>query len=235
MDTMSDLQAVFWDMDGTLVDTEPYWIASEYELVQAHGGSWSEEQANHLVGQALEFSAQMLQEAGVNMGIREIIDHLTSQVASRCGEQIPWRPGARDLLANLREDGVRCALVTMSYTPLAEAIIAALPAGSMDFMVTGDMVTNGKPHPEAYHQAFSTMAADHYPRTGQPLERSRCLAIEDSVPGTASAVASGLVTLAVPHFAALPSAGGWHLAETLEGLTTTDLQSMLREPASVSA
>ena len=235
METMSDLQAVFWDMDGTLVDTEPYWIACEHELVEAHGGTWTEEQAELLVGQALEFSASVLQEAGVAMENREIIDHLTAQVAAKCAERIPWRPGARELLHGLNAEGIRCALVTMSFTPLAEAIVSALPADSMEFMVTGDMVTAGKPHPEAYHRAFETMAADHHQRTGETLDRARCIAIEDSVPGTASALASGIVTLAVPHLSPLPSDGGWHVAETLAGLSTSDLQALLREPTPATA
>ena len=235
METMSDLQAVFWDMDGTLVDTEPYWISSEHELVEAHGGTWTQEQAHLLVGQALEYSASVLQEAGVRMSSREIIDHLTAEVAAKCAQQVPWRPGARELLRSLIAAGVRCALVTMSYTPLAEAIVSALPAGSLEFMITGDMVTAGKPDPEAYDLAFRTMAADHRARTGEELERSRCLAIEDSVPGTASAVASGMVTLAVPHYSVLPEHGDWHVADTLADLGVHDLQSLLRTPTPVTA
>lgn len=230
---MSELQAVFWDMDGTLVDTEPYWIASEHELVKAHGGSWSEEQAHHLVGQALEYSATVLQSAGVQMGGREIIDHLTAQVAARCAESIPWRPGARDLLEDLSQSGVRCALVTMSFQPLARAIRDALPEGQLEFIVSGDMVSAGKPDPEAYHLAFDTMAVDHLPRTGAALQRSRCIAIEDSVPGTAAAYASGMTTVAVPHYSQLPDTGQWHLLETLSGLRAADLQELLRRNPAV--
>ena len=235
METMSDLQAVFWDMDGTLVDTEPYWIASERELVEAHGGTWSQEQAHLLVGQALEFSASVLQEAGVDMGNREIIDHLTAEVAARCAERIPWRPGARELLDALNAEGVHCALVTMSYAPLAEAIVSALPDSSLEFAVTGDMVTAGKPDPESYHLAFNTMAADHPQRTGEELDSARCIAIEDSVPGTASAVASGMVTVAVPHYAALAENGGWHLVDTLAGLDVDDLRALLHTPVPVTS
>lgn len=235
METMSDLQAVFWDMDGTLVDTEPYWIAAERELVESYGGAWSQEQAHLLVGQALEYSASVLQGAGVDMGNREIIDHLTADVAARCAERIPWRPGARELLQALNDEGVRCALVTMSFAPLAEAIVSALPAGSLEFVVTGDMVSAGKPDPEAYHSAFTTMAADHAQRTGEELDRARCIAVEDSIPGTASAVASGMVTVAVPHYAQLPEEGAWHLVDTLAGLGVDDLRALLSRPVPVSA
>lgn len=231
---MSDLQAVFWDMDGTLVDTEPYWIAAEHQLVAAHGGHWDDAQAESLVGQALTHSAAVLQQAGVAMDVDAIIDHLTAEVAARCAETIPWRPGARELLNDLNDSGVRCALVTMSYAPLAQAIAQALPEGHLEFVISGDMVTAGKPDPEAYHLGFSTMAEHHRDRTGEALDRSRCLVIEDSIPGTAAGVASGMVTLAVPHFAPLPESGAWHLSESLTRHSAQTLQALLRQPVGVN-
>ena len=75
-------------MDGTIVDTEPYWIAAEHALVEAHGGSWSHQQAMQLVGQSLTFSAGLLQEAGVRMEIREIIDSLTATVIRSVQRQV---------------------------------------------------------------------------------------------------------------------------------------------------
>lgn len=223
-------------MDGTLVDTEPYWIESEYELVRAHGGTWNEEKAQLLVGQALTYSASVLQEAGVQMGAREIIDHLTAEVVARCGERIPWRPGARDLLDELRRERIRSAMVTMSFTPLARAVADALPEGHLEFVVTGEMVSSGKPDPEAYHLAFDTMAADHERRTGSRLHRRRCIAIEDSVPGTAAAAASGLVTVAVPHYSPLPATGQWHLVDTLAGTGVSELRDLLvRDPSPAAA
>ncbi|WP_083504969.1 HAD family hydrolase [Nesterenkonia jeotgali] len=222
-----ELQAVFWDMDGTLVDTEPYWIAEERALVEAHGGTWSQEQAHSLVGQALSHSATVLREAGVDMTVREIIDHLIPRVAARAAAKMPWRPGARELLADLHAAGVRCALVTMSEKPLAEAVVAALPAGQLEFLVTGDMVSRGKPDPEAYLQAFRTMSDDHAQRSGEPLQMSRCIAIEDSVPGVTAAADSGLVTLAVPHYTPIPSDARWQTLDGLANVSAADLERRL--------
>jgi len=221
------LQAVFWDMDGTLVDTEPFWISEERALVELHGGSWSEEQAHSLVGQALTHSASVLQAAGVDMTAREIIDHLITRVAARAKADMPWRPGARELLQDLNAAGIRCALVTMSETPLAEAVVSALPSGSMEFIVTGDMVTRGKPDPEAYLSAFETMAADHHQRTGEDLEKTRCIAIEDSIPGLGAAADSGLVTVAVPHYTPIPEDARWHKVKGLVDVDPTSLERLL--------
>lgn len=75
------LQAVLWDMDGTLVDTEPYWYNAEVELLDEYGKPWSVQQSEALIGNALPLSAVVLQQAGVDLGIRDIIDRLTYSVA----------------------------------------------------------------------------------------------------------------------------------------------------------
>lgn len=209
-------------MDGTIVDTEPYWIEAEHALVAAHGGQWSHAQAMQLVGQSLVFSAGILQNAGVKLEKREIIDSLTAQVISRVRASVPWRPGARELLDQLYESGVRCALVTMSEEPLAREIVASLPKPYFEFLVTGDTVSNGKPHPEAYLKAVDLL------RQQDPdLTIHECVALEDSAPGVAAALASGVVTVAIPHIVPLPAdpaRATWH---SLEGRTVADLQELV--------
>ena len=209
-------------MDGTIVDTEPYWIAAEHALVEAHGGTWSHEQAMQLVGQSLTFSAGLLQEAGVELEIREIIDTLTAQVVKSVQEQVPWRPGARELLEELHQAGVRCALVTMSEGPLAREVVASLPRPYFDVLVTGDTVSRGKPHPQAYLTAVELLQ-ENDPHLGI----HHCIALEDSVPGVAAAVASGVTTVAVPHIVPLPEHHSYELWDTLSGRGLAELQALL--------
>lgn len=218
----SPLKAVLWDMDGTIVDTEPYWIAAEHALVEAHGGTWSHEQAMQLVGQSLTFSAGVLQEAGVDLGIREIIDTLTGAVASSVQRQVPWRPGARELLEELHLAGVRCALVTMSEGPLARQVVASLPRPYFEVLVTGDTVAQGKPHPEAY------LTAVEWLQDSDPdLAIHHCVALEDSAPGVAAAVASGVATVAIPHIVPLPEDHRYTLWDSLSGRSVTDLEALV--------
>jgi len=209
-------------MDGTIVDTEPYWIAAEHALVEAHGGTWSRDQAMQLVGQSLTFSAGLLQEAGVELEIREIIDTLTAQVVRSVQQQVPWRPGARELLEELHLAGVRCALVTMSEGPLAREVVASLPRPYFEVLVTGDTVSRGKPHPEAYLTAVELLQ-ENDPHLGI----HHCVALEDSVPGVAAAVASGVATVAVPHIVPLPDDGSYELWDTLAGRSLAELEALL--------
>ncbi|MBT0771926.1 HAD family hydrolase [Kineosporia sp. J2-2] len=206
--------AVLWDMDGTLVDTEPYWMAEEHALVAEFGGTWSDEHAHNLIGNALIDSAHYIQRhGGVTLPAEEIIDRLTAGVVRRIADEVPWRPGARELLFALHDAGVPCALVTMSYRAMAEAILAGLPGEFFRFLVTGDEVTRGKPHPEPYLKAAGLLGV----RPGD------CVAIEDSLTGIASAEAAGVPLLAVEHLVPVPAHPGRTVARTLEGWTVHDL------------
>ncbi|WP_083266561.1 HAD family hydrolase [Arthrobacter sp. U41] len=216
------LKAALWDMDGTIVDTEPYWIEAEHALVAAHGGQWSHEKAMQLVGQSLVFSAGILQDAGVRLERREIIDILTAHVISQVRTSVPWRPGARELLEGLHTAGVRCALVTMSEAPLAREIVASLPKPYFDFLVTGDTVTQGKPHPEAYLKAVELLQ-EQDPELGL----QHCIALEDSQPGVAAALASGVLTVAIPHIMPLQHDPRHAMWDTLAGRTVADLEELV--------
>lgn len=227
------VQAVLWDMDGTLVDTEPYWFRAETELLAEHGIPWSAEEATALVGNALPDSAAALQEAGVRLGTREIIDILIDSVITQVRIEVPWRPGARELLADVRSAGIPCAMVTMSEQPLAAEIARLLPAGTFDFLITGDMVTRGKPHPDPY-----LLAVEKLRDTCGAVTHDRVIAIEDSLPGLASAKASGVVTIGVPNLVSLPTDPGHTVWPTLAGRTTAHLHALVadreRERARIS-
>ena len=182
--------AVLWDMDGTLVDTEPYWIECEYELVAEFGGHWSQEKAHSLVGNDLRVSAAILRDqGGVDLPIDDIVNRLLDGVIARVRRRVPWRPGAKETLAALRKAEVPCALVTMSWKRFADAVVSSLPPGTFAVVVTGDEVTNGKPHPEAYLTAARLLG----------VRPKQCVAVEDSPTGVRSAVAAGCRTFAVPN------------------------------------
>ncbi|MFP5335235.1 MAG: HAD family hydrolase [Actinomycetes bacterium] len=219
-------EAVLWDMDGTLVDTEAYWMEAEYALVAEHGGTWTEQDAHDLVGNPLLVSAQLLRtRGGVRLTDEEIVDRLLTHVVRRVGDHVPWQPGALELLEDLARHGVPTALVTMSWTALAHTVVDALPAGSFATLVTGDQVTNGKPHPEPYLEAAARLDVD--PR--------RCVAIEDSVTGLLSAEAAGVPTVAVPHLVPIPPSPGRLIVESLALLDTAALAAVLEASLSAAA
>ncbi|GAA3902240.1 HAD family hydrolase [Microbacterium invictum] len=206
--------AVLWDMDGTLIDTEPYWMAAETGLVTAHGGTWSHEQALQMVGMGLEDAAGVFQEAGVRMPVHEIVAHLTAEVTAQLQAQgNPYRPGAVEMLRGLRDAGIPTALVTMSMRSMADVFLAQLGFDAFDVVVAGDDATRPKPFPDPYLQAAEALG----------VAPEDALAIEDSPNGMRSAVASGAVTLGVPLMVSLVGTGADALWDTLEGRTVADL------------
>ena len=193
------LAAVLWDFDGTLADTEPLWIEAEFELITSLGGTWSEEQADELVGNSLIDSGIYILNA---IGRRDldpawVVEQLLGRVVSILRERpMPWRPGALELLTSLREAEVPCALVSASYRVLLEAAIGQLPPGTFAVSVAGDEVSQGKPHPEPYLKACAELDVD--PR--------RCVVFEDSVTGARSGNAAGALVVAVPNRVEIPAA-----------------------------
>ncbi len=209
--------AVLWDMDGTIIDTEPYWMAEETSLVEEAGGTWSHEQGLELVGSDLNRSAQVLLETTPLTGSPQaIVDTLLTRIIERVQTRMPWRPGARELIAELREAGVPMALVTMSWEPLATVLIDAFPEGTFNAVVTGDQVPEGKPHPAPYLLAAQRLGV--FP--------SECVAVEDSPTGVRSAIAAGVPTLVVAHMVEVDHSLGGHRVETLEGLGLVGLREL---------
>ncbi|MCR2818597.1 HAD family phosphatase [Microbacterium sp. zg.Y1090] len=208
------LRAVLWDMDGTLVDTEPYWMAAETPLVESYGGTWTHEQALGLVGLGLHDSARILQEAGVRMQEDAIIDHLTDRVMGQLRELgNPFRPGARELLAQLRDAGIRTGLVTMSLRRMAETVVEQIPFEAFDVIVAGDDAVRPKPFPEPYLQACEALG----------ITPAEVVAIEDSPNGLRSALASGAATIGVPMMVSLTGVGAHALWPSLEGRGAADV------------
>jgi HAD superfamily hydrolase (TIGR01509 family) len=205
-------------MDGTIIDTEPFWVDAETDLITSFGGTWSFDEAIQLAGQGLWHSARVLQSRGVKLTEMEIIDSLTATVAERIRSGgLPWRPGARELLLELRAAGVRTALVTMSIGTLAHLVVDAIDFDAFDYVVAGDDVEHSKPHPAAYLRAAELLG----------VAPSDCVAIEDSPPGVASALAAGAAAIGVPLNLPLIDDGTFAVWPTLSGRGVEDLAQVL--------
>ena len=209
--------AVLWDMDGTLVDTEPYWMAVETDLVESYGGTWTHQDATQLIGSNLLESGRVLRRAGVDLEPQQIVDLLTDRVTERLGTHgVPFRPGARELLAALRAQGIPTALVTMSLRRMALDVVALIDFPAFDLVVAGDDVERPKPFPDPYLTAAAQLGIDIVD----------AVIIEDSPTGVTAGAASGAVTLGVPHLISLDGYGADELWPTLDGRTAADLTDL---------
>lgn len=215
--THSTPAAVLWDMDGTLINSEPYWISAENELVESFGGEWTHDDAMAVVGSGLFNSARAMQSKGVDLDEQTIVDWLTDRVMAQLKESgIPWRPGARELLLELREAQVPTALVTMSIGRMAHHVVDNLGFHGFDAVISGDDVDNAKPHPEPYHVGATSLGVDI----------SDCVAIEDSPPGATSAFRAGATVVGVPFMVDIPEDQTHALWPTLDGRTLEHLSEL---------
>lgn len=211
------MKAVLWDMDGTLVDTEPYWMATEMAIAEEYGGTWTHEDAMGLVGNELIASGEYIKaKLGLEQSAEEVVEMLLDGVVAQVRRAVPWCPGARELLVALHEAGVPCGLVTMSYQRFVAPILEHLPPETFRVVVTGDMVDNGKPHPEPYLTAAAALG----------VAPEDCVAIEDSSTGARSAEAAGCRVLVVPNHVPVPEGPSRVFRETLAGITPAALASL---------
>ena len=217
--TSSQLRGVLFDMDGTIIDSEPYWMRAERELVESYGGTWGEEQAYALVGSGLWNSASLLRSEGVDLAHEEIIDRLSARVREQIVHSVPWRPGVRELMAEMLDAKMPMALVTMSIGLNARALSDALDheLGQRVFgaIISADDVARPKPDPEAYLAGAAALG----------LDIADTLSFEDSSYGAASAFSAGSVTIGIPLHVEIPQGSTHEQWESLGGKSLQDLHA----------
>ncbi|NEA30788.1 HAD family phosphatase [Streptomyces sp. SID13031] len=214
------LQAVLWDMDGTLVDSEPVWVRVQIAVLAELGATWTAEDSMTLVGSDLADALKvwMAQLPAGTIESDELAERIYGEVVRTLKEGVVLRPGALELLTGLKAAGIPCALVSASYRLMIETVLSHLPPDLFDVIVAGDEVRNGKPHPEPYLTAAAELGVD-------PAD---CVVIEDSPGGTRSGTAAGAFVVAVPQWVTIPEAPRRLVLESLESLSPDALRDLLR-------
>jgi len=218
------LQAVLFDMDGLLVDSEPLWFEVEHSVMSRLGGEWTEDDQRALVGGSLHRSVgYLLSRASRPATHDEVADWLIGGMAELLAErEAAVMPGAIALLAEVRAAGIPRALVTSSERIIMDAVLASLARHDIAFDVTvcGADVASPKPHPEPYQLAAALIGAD--PRF--------CVALEDSPSGVAAALAAGCAAIAVPGVTTVPPRPGLTIVGSLANVNLDLLESLVIRP-----
>lgn len=206
-------------MDGTLVDSEKLWDVALQELAAVYGGVLSDDARRAIVGTGMADAMRIVHDdlGQPERDVQESADWISARILDLFRTGLRWRPGALALLQAVRTAGIPTALVTSSGRSLVEVALDTLGRDSFDAVVCGDEVDAAKPHPEPYLTAARLL--------GVPVER--CVAIEDSPTGVASALAAGAAVLAVPAEVPLAPADGVHQMESLLGADLELLAALL--------
>lgn len=212
------MEAVFFDMDGLLVDTEKVWLEIETVVMDRLGGEWTPEHQTHLVGGSMERTvAYMLDVSGSSVSPRTLRTWMIDGMVERLTHGVVAMPGALELLEALRAEGVPVGLVTSSIKEIAEAILTHVGRHRFDTIVTADDVTRTKPDPEPYLMAASRL----------DVSPVRCVVLEDSPNGVAAGTAAGCAVVAVPSLLPIAPAPGRLIVPSLEAVAPADLRALL--------
>ncbi|MEE8735318.1 HAD family hydrolase [Bifidobacterium subtile] len=220
---MTLLKAVLWDMDGTLIDSEPVWHESEMQLAREHGGQWNEDLAWGDSGKPVQVVAQHLVDMGTQLTVDEIANGMVDYVFQHEKEHMPWIEGVEDVLRRLAEAGIPSVLVTASPRKMAQNVVDHAPEGAFVGFVCGSDDLPKKPDPAPYLAAGRLVGVE-------PQDMASCIAIEDSISGLTSAAASGATTLAQVGFNGTDVSDGPQFASIsgYEGLGVAELEQYVR-------
>lgn len=209
-------------MDGLLVDSERLWLDTEHDVVGWLGGEWTAEHQKACVGGSIpRTTAYMLELTGADVSSEQIAEWLLDGMVQRLEAGVELLPGADELLDELAAGGVPCALVSSSYRPLVDAALRFIGADRFALTVAGNEVVGLKPAPDPYLLAARTLGA----------EPERCVALEDSPNGVASAEAAGCVTVAVPSVLPVEPTPTRTVVRSLKELSLRRLDALVRDRA----
>jgi HAD superfamily hydrolase (TIGR01509 family) len=214
---VAELEAVLFDMDGLLVDTEPLWFETESEVMARLGAQWTVADQERLLGGSMSNTvgyllSKAVRPAAADEVARWMLDGMLDRAAQG---RVIVRPGARELLSAVAAAGIPYALVTSSQREFAEAVIRG--AGfRFPVTVAAEDVPATKPAPDPYLHAAKRLNADP----------ERCVAIEDSPNGVASATAAGCRVIAVPSLTPIGPAAGRLVVPSLAGVTVATLRDL---------
>jgi HAD superfamily hydrolase (TIGR01509 family) len=212
-------QSVFFDMDGTLVDTEPYWLESETELMKRFGYEWTSFDQQQCLGGPLPRVGRYMQEKAGAENAEFFERELITLVAQKFSGTLSFMPGARELLSEIVDAGIPVGLVSASPRILVDSVLQNIGNDLFAITISSNDVVKSKPDPDPYLLAAEGLGSDI----------SRSLILEDSLTGISAAQASGAWVLAIPHIVQVDSHPRTVITDTLVDSTLRELTSLFTE------
>jgi HAD superfamily hydrolase (TIGR01509 family) len=212
--------AVFFDMDGLMVDSEPEWFKSETEVTAKFGYHWTEEDQVHCLGGPLTRVGQYMHDRCDGAQTPEYFTQaLIDTQALKMRGNTPTLPGALELVRELQAHGIKTGLVSASPRNIVDAVLDNLGHDLFPFSISSDDVEKTKPNPDCYLKAAVM--------TGSKIDN--CLVFEDSLTGMSAATASGAYLIAVPHMVKIEESAKVRVISSLEQMSFSTLTTLFRD------
>jgi len=212
--------AVFFDMDGLLVDSEPEWFQSEIEVTRPFGYTWTEEDQVACLGGPLSRVGKYMHDKCDGAQTPESFTQaLIDTQALKMRGNTPTMPGALSLVRELQANGVKTGLVSASPRNIVDAVLDNLGHDLFPFSISSDDVENTKPHPDCYLKAATMTDSNIH----------NCLVFEDSLTGMKAATSSGAYLIAVPHLVTIEESSKVRVIASLEQLNFGKLRQLFND------
>ena len=210
-------EAVFFDMDGLMVDSEPEWFQSEVEVTSPFGYTWLEvDQIACLGGPLSKVGQYMFEKCGQQRSPEYFTQALIDTQVARMRGNTPTMPGAMELVRELQSYGIKTALVSASPRNIVDAVLDNVGHDLFPFSISSDDVKRTKPDPEGYLKAASMSGSDI----------TNCLVFEDSLTGMNAAIASGAYLIGVPHLVTIEESERVRVIKSLEQISYAKLMEL---------
>lgn len=215
-------QAFLIDMDGTMIDSEKYWIRAEQKVAQKYGKFLPEEFSINLVGESIASSCEkIINYLNINISSKDFANEVVDTVKMYMeNEGINWRPGAKQLLEYANANNIPAMLVTSSYEKVCKIFVEVaneqVTKGLCGY-ISGDMVVNPKPNPECYIKASQQLGVDI----------KQCVVIEDSNAGINAGIKAGAKVIAIPFIMKLKKHADVNYVPSMKKITPELLDKIL--------
>jgi HAD superfamily hydrolase (TIGR01509 family) len=208
------MSAILFDMDGTLIDSEPLWLKTEIEVMAEVGCHWDEQDQINCLGGPAERTERYMQERSQNIKpYGYFINRLHEVMRARITNELDLIPNALSLLKECKDEGIKTALVTASSRDLMTIVLKRFPPGTFDVVVSGDDVEKSKPDPAPYLLAAKQLSVDIL----------KCLVLEDSLTGVQSGLSSGAKVIGIPHLVQMSEHPNLRVISSLDEITLSDI------------
>lgn len=203
------MSAILFDMDGTLVDSEPLWLEAEIQVMAEVGSTWDQSDQINCLGGPMERTERYMQErSGHIKPYGYFSERLNDVMDEKLKHDLNLIPNALELLLDCKAAKIPMALVTASTGRQMQAVLSRFPNGIFSSTVSKDDVKQSKPNPAPYKLAAKQLGVDI----------KECLVLEDSITGVESGLEAGAQVIAIPHLVKIAPHKNLRLIDSLSDI-----------------
>lgn len=183
------IEAIIFDMDGLLIDSEPVWDKARFEMAKQYGKEWNEDDHHAVMGVSTQTWVEyMIRRLELTLSPTQVEQHIVDAMNNLYAANIPYKTGAIDVV-NLAHQNFKTGLASGSVRSLIDTVTNSKEFNAkFNYILSADQVAKGKPAPDVYLETAKQLGA----------KPENCVCLEDSNSGLLSGINAGMKVIAVP-------------------------------------